>query len=192
LAHTLPACSRRRRTRGDYGCTNARIGFSALGVAAPGSIVITSAEPIPTRASLRCRYPVVMVACEDVRSPNRSRWLIARPIDASAPSAGGLPEEEIPGHGSGWTHYLARLQTAIANGNAGPDPGMSSAESTGSSADLTGGSSRSSLGIHSADAQSLLPVGYVWRGGCGESRRWTSCVEPRAGLVSFSRWRRRS
>jgi uncharacterized protein YndB with AHSA1/START domain len=54
-----------------------------------------------------------------------------------------LPEQETPGHVSGWTHYLARLQTAIATGNAGPDPGMPSGESPGSSADLTGGSSRS-------------------------------------------------
>jgi uncharacterized protein YndB with AHSA1/START domain len=38
-----------------------------------------------------------------------------------------LPEQETQNHASGWTHYLARLQTVAANGHAGPDPGMPSA-----------------------------------------------------------------
>jgi uncharacterized protein YndB with AHSA1/START domain len=35
-----------------------------------------------------------------------------------------LPEQQKPGHTTGWSHYLARLQTAAADGHAGPDPGM--------------------------------------------------------------------
>jgi uncharacterized protein YndB with AHSA1/START domain len=35
-----------------------------------------------------------------------------------------LPADEIPGHASGWTHYLARLSVAAAGGNPGADPGM--------------------------------------------------------------------
>lgn len=35
-----------------------------------------------------------------------------------------LPAEETQGHGSGWAHYLARLQAAAGSGDAGPDPGM--------------------------------------------------------------------
>jgi uncharacterized protein YndB with AHSA1/START domain len=35
-----------------------------------------------------------------------------------------LPDAEAAPHASGWTHYLARLQTAAAGGDAGPDPGM--------------------------------------------------------------------
>ncbi|HWD76145.1 MAG TPA: SRPBCC domain-containing protein [Solirubrobacteraceae bacterium] len=35
-----------------------------------------------------------------------------------------LPDAETAPHASGWTHYLARLQTAAAGGDAGPDPGM--------------------------------------------------------------------
>jgi uncharacterized protein YndB with AHSA1/START domain len=35
-----------------------------------------------------------------------------------------LPDEASTAHASGWTHYLARLQTAAAGGDAGPDPGM--------------------------------------------------------------------
>jgi uncharacterized protein YndB with AHSA1/START domain len=36
----------------------------------------------------------------------------------------GLPPAEVPGHASGWTHYLARLSVAGAGGFPGPDPGM--------------------------------------------------------------------
>ena len=35
-----------------------------------------------------------------------------------------LPADEVPGHTSGWTHYLARLSVAAAGGNPGADPGM--------------------------------------------------------------------
>ncbi|MEA2211787.1 MAG: hypothetical protein QOF83_1735 [Solirubrobacteraceae bacterium] len=33
-----------------------------------------------------------------------------------------LPDEQTAAHASGWTHYLARLQSAAANGDADPDP----------------------------------------------------------------------
>ena len=36
----------------------------------------------------------------------------------------GLPPGERPGHASGWTHYLARLEIAAAGRDPGPDPGM--------------------------------------------------------------------
>jgi uncharacterized protein YndB with AHSA1/START domain len=35
-----------------------------------------------------------------------------------------LPETELAGHVSGWTHYLARLGAAGAGGDPGPDHGM--------------------------------------------------------------------
>ena len=35
-----------------------------------------------------------------------------------------LPPSERPGHISGWTHYLARLEAAAAGRDPGPDPGM--------------------------------------------------------------------
>jgi uncharacterized protein YndB with AHSA1/START domain len=35
-----------------------------------------------------------------------------------------LPVEEVRGHASGWTHYLARLEVAAAGRDPGPDPGM--------------------------------------------------------------------
>ena len=35
-----------------------------------------------------------------------------------------LPPAERPRHASGWTHYLARLQTAAPGRDPGPDPGM--------------------------------------------------------------------
>jgi uncharacterized protein YndB with AHSA1/START domain len=35
-----------------------------------------------------------------------------------------LPTREAPGHASGWTHYLPRLEVAAAGGDPGPDPGM--------------------------------------------------------------------
>jgi uncharacterized protein YndB with AHSA1/START domain len=35
-----------------------------------------------------------------------------------------LPDEQTPGHTAGWTHYLARLQSAAAGNDPGPDPGM--------------------------------------------------------------------
>jgi uncharacterized protein YndB with AHSA1/START domain len=35
-----------------------------------------------------------------------------------------LPEGQLPGHASGWTHYLARLALAAAGRDPGPDPGM--------------------------------------------------------------------
>ncbi len=35
-----------------------------------------------------------------------------------------LPSGERPGHVSGWTHYIARLQAAAAGRDPGPDPGM--------------------------------------------------------------------
>jgi uncharacterized protein YndB with AHSA1/START domain len=35
-----------------------------------------------------------------------------------------LPAQEKPDHGRGWTHYLVRLQTAAAGGDAGADSGM--------------------------------------------------------------------
>ena len=35
-----------------------------------------------------------------------------------------LPAAERPGHASGWTHYLTRLQEAAAGRDPGPDPGM--------------------------------------------------------------------
>jgi hypothetical protein len=35
-----------------------------------------------------------------------------------------LPPGERPGHISGWTHYLARLEAAAAGRDPGPDPGM--------------------------------------------------------------------
>ncbi|MGH2868125.1 MAG: SRPBCC family protein [Solirubrobacteraceae bacterium] len=35
-----------------------------------------------------------------------------------------LPDDEKPGHTVGWTHYLARLQSAAAGNDPGPDPGM--------------------------------------------------------------------
>jgi uncharacterized protein YndB with AHSA1/START domain len=35
-----------------------------------------------------------------------------------------LPGTETPGHASGWKHYLARLRTAGAGGDPGPDEGM--------------------------------------------------------------------
>jgi uncharacterized protein YndB with AHSA1/START domain len=38
-----------------------------------------------------------------------------------------LPEAETPGHASGWTHYLARLELAARGGDAGPDQGMPAA-----------------------------------------------------------------
>ncbi len=33
----------------------------------------------------------------------------------------GLPEDAVSDHTSGWNHYLARLSTAVAGGDAGPD-----------------------------------------------------------------------
>jgi uncharacterized protein YndB with AHSA1/START domain len=44
-----------------------------------------------------------------------------------------LPEDELQGHASGWTHYLARLQVTAAKGDAGPDPGMPSTHPTSAS-----------------------------------------------------------
>jgi uncharacterized protein YndB with AHSA1/START domain len=41
-----------------------------------------------------------------------------------------LPQEDIEGHASGWTHYLARLQATAAKGDAGPDPGMPPSQPT--------------------------------------------------------------
>ena len=38
-----------------------------------------------------------------------------------------LPEAETPGHASGWTHYLARLELAGRSGEAGADQGMPAA-----------------------------------------------------------------
>ena len=38
-----------------------------------------------------------------------------------------LPSGERPGHATGWTHYLARLEIAAAGRDPGPDPGMPSA-----------------------------------------------------------------
>lgn len=35
-----------------------------------------------------------------------------------------LPAEQVPGHISGWTHYLGRLTVAAADRDPGPDPGM--------------------------------------------------------------------
>ena len=35
-----------------------------------------------------------------------------------------LPPSERPGHASGWTHYLTRLQAAAPGRDPGPDPGM--------------------------------------------------------------------
>jgi uncharacterized protein YndB with AHSA1/START domain len=35
-----------------------------------------------------------------------------------------LPAAQMPGHVSGWTHYLARLAAAGAGRAPGPDPGM--------------------------------------------------------------------
>jgi uncharacterized protein YndB with AHSA1/START domain len=35
-----------------------------------------------------------------------------------------LPLGERPGHASGWTHYLARLEVAASGRVPGPDPGM--------------------------------------------------------------------
>jgi uncharacterized protein YndB with AHSA1/START domain len=35
-----------------------------------------------------------------------------------------LPLPERPGHVSGWTHYLARLEAEAAGRDPGPDPGM--------------------------------------------------------------------
>jgi uncharacterized protein YndB with AHSA1/START domain len=35
-----------------------------------------------------------------------------------------LPPAELPGHASGWHHYLARLTVAAPGGDAGTDPGM--------------------------------------------------------------------
>jgi uncharacterized protein YndB with AHSA1/START domain len=33
-----------------------------------------------------------------------------------------LPAEELPQHGTGWAHFLARLALAAAGGDPGPDP----------------------------------------------------------------------
>lgn len=35
-----------------------------------------------------------------------------------------LPEDQQPGHATGWRHYLARLQLAAIAQDPGPDPGM--------------------------------------------------------------------
>jgi uncharacterized protein YndB with AHSA1/START domain len=35
-----------------------------------------------------------------------------------------LPPREVPGHVSGWDHYLARLRVAGSGRDPGPDPGM--------------------------------------------------------------------
>ena len=35
-----------------------------------------------------------------------------------------LPAEEVPGHASGWRHYLDRVAIAGAGGDPGADPGM--------------------------------------------------------------------
>ena len=35
-----------------------------------------------------------------------------------------LPPRERPGHASGWTHYLTRLESAASGRDPGPDPGM--------------------------------------------------------------------
>jgi uncharacterized protein YndB with AHSA1/START domain len=40
----------------------------------------------------------------------------------------GLPAAERPGHVSGWTHYLGRLEAAGAGRDPGPDPGMPTAD----------------------------------------------------------------
>jgi uncharacterized protein YndB with AHSA1/START domain len=34
----------------------------------------------------------------------------------------GLPPEEVPQHGVGWTHFLGRLQAVAAGADPGPDP----------------------------------------------------------------------
>jgi uncharacterized protein YndB with AHSA1/START domain len=34
----------------------------------------------------------------------------------------GLPQDAVPGHGEGWTHYLGRLTIAASGGDPGPDP----------------------------------------------------------------------
>jgi uncharacterized protein YndB with AHSA1/START domain len=41
-----------------------------------------------------------------------------------------LPDQETARHLSGWTHYLARLNIAALNGDAGHDPGMPGGYST--------------------------------------------------------------
>lgn len=41
---------------------------------------------------------------------------------------GDLPDEQTSAHLRGWGHYLARLQAAVATGDAGPDPGMPAGE----------------------------------------------------------------
>lgn len=33
----------------------------------------------------------------------------------------GLPDTVLDGHADGWTHFLPRLQTVAAGGDAGPD-----------------------------------------------------------------------
>jgi uncharacterized protein YndB with AHSA1/START domain len=38
-----------------------------------------------------------------------------------------LPDDQLRSHLSGWTHYLARLERATLEGDAGEDPGMPSA-----------------------------------------------------------------
>jgi hypothetical protein len=75
----------------------------------------------------------------------RSKAISAMPTDPVAASVfvergvelehRDLPEEEIRGHASGWTHYLARLQATVAKGDAGPDPGMASARPASASND---------------------------------------------------------
>jgi uncharacterized protein YndB with AHSA1/START domain len=42
-----------------------------------------------------------------------------------------LPADERPGHATGWTHYLDRLEVAGAGGSPGADPGMPAATRAG-------------------------------------------------------------
>ena len=44
-----------------------------------------------------------------------------------------LPPGQQPGHASGWTHYLVRLQAAASGRDPGPDPGMPHAQPTADS-----------------------------------------------------------
>lgn len=42
----------------------------------------------------------------------------------------GLPEDGVEGHVDGWTHFLPRLRTASAGGDAGPDEWVPVADRT--------------------------------------------------------------
>lgn len=99
---------------------------------APGGVFALDINGVPVRGEyvvIDAPHRLVLtwgIAGHDTMPPGSTTVEIVLRPDAGGTvvelAHRGLPSEEVPQHGMGWSHFLARLAITASGGDPGPDP----------------------------------------------------------------------